>query len=211
MHIYAYNNPYNDMGQISSSIVTIGRFAGKQFDAMYNALEVIRKNENDEDIMVRESDDEKSLIQIVSSDDVIITSTLTNFSVDFISALQTVAEFDAKNVRISAYQEDFDSANLRERVLIESLPMMHKFRRNAFEAKRKNRIAGIKKAVSEGKYKGRQPYSLTDFPAFIELYDKYMSRKINKREFAETLGVSRPTLDKLLDDFTKKKGNDDYE
>lgn len=211
MHIYAYNNPHNDMGQISSSVVPFGPFAGKQFDAMYNALEVIRKNENDEDIMVRESDDEKSLIQIVSSDDVIITSTLTNFSVDFISALQTVAEFCAKNVRIIAYQEDFDSANLREQVLMESLPMMHKFRRNAFEAKRKNRIAGIKKAVSEGKYKGRQPYSLTDFPAFIELYNKYISRKINKREFAETLGVSRPTLDKLLDDFTKKKGNDDYE
>ena len=31
-----------------------------------------------------------------------------------------------------------------------------------------------------------------------ELYGQYMKRQINKKEFAEQLKVSRPTLDKLL-------------
>ena len=33
-----------------------------------------------------------------------------------------------------------------------------------------------------------------------------MEAKLSQSELAEKLGVSRPTLDKLLDDFTKKKG-----
>lgn len=202
MHIYAYNNPYNNMGQILSGIIPFGIYAGQSFDEIYNAPEKTRKGE--EGLTVVGVDGEEKLNELVMPNDVIITSTLTNFSIDFISALQIVSEFDEKNIRVIAYKEEFDSHNLRERVLLASLPMMHKFRRNAFMAKRKNRIAGIEKAVAEGKYKGRQSLSPADFPEFKELYNQYMFRDIGKGEFASKLGVSRPTLDKLLDDFTKK-------
>lgn len=202
MHIYAYNNPYNNMGQILSGIIPFGIYAGQSFDEIYNAPEKKRKGE--EGLTVVGVDGEEKLNELVMPNDVIITSTLTNFSIDFISALQIVSEFDEKNIRVIAYKEEFDSHNLRERVLLASLPMMHKFRRNAFMAKRKNRIAGIEKAAAEGKYKGRQSLSPADFPEFKELYNQYMFRDIGKGEFASKLGVSRPTLDKLLDDFTKK-------
>ena len=86
-----------------------------------------------------------------------------------------------------------------------ALPIMIKFRRNAFEARREKRMAGISKASSEGKYKGRQSYSPEDFPNFRELYQDYMYREIGKGEFAEKLGVSRPTLDKLIEMFTEGK------
>ena len=204
MHIYAYNNPYNNMGQILTTMIPFGIFAGKTFDAIFEAPEVTRKSGGG--ITVSQPDGEKQLMEITEANDVIITSTLTNFSIDFIAALQTVADFDNRNVRVIAYQEDFDSSRLRERVLLASLPMMHKFRRNAFKAKRKNRIAGIEKAAAEGKYKGRKSLSPADFPEFGNLFNSYMMREIGKGEFAEKLGVSRPTLDKLLDDFTKKKG-----
>lgn len=202
MHIYAYNNPYNNMGQILSGIIPFGEYVGRSFDEIFNAPEVKRKNGGG--VMVVGPDGEAQLMEIAKPQDVIITSTLTNFSIDFISALQTVAEFDEKNIRVIAFQEEFDSKNIREKVLLASLPMMHKFRRNAFMAKRKNRIAGIKEAAAEGKYKGRQSYTPADFPEFTELYNKYMFREIGKGEFAKALKVSRPTLDKLLEDFTKK-------
>lgn len=204
MQIFAYNNPYNHMGQILSSMIPFGVFAGRTFDATYEAPEVSRQS--DGRVKVNGPDGEEQLLADAKPNDVVITSTLTNFSVDFISALQTVAEFDAKGIRVIAYQEDFDSSNLREQVLIQSLPLMHKFRRNAFKARRQNQLAGIETAVKKGKFTGRKPISPADFPDFGEYYNQYMMREIGKGEFAKKLKVSRPTLDKLLEDFTKKKG-----
>lgn len=204
MHVYAYNNPYNNMGQILDNRIPFGEFAGGIFDAIYTAPKVTRKSGGG--VTVSQPDGEEELMEIAVANDVIITSTLTNFSIDFISALQTVADFNKMNVRVIAYQEEFDSSQLREQVLIASLPMMHKFRRNAFKAKRKSRLAGIEKAAAEGKYKGRKSLDIKDFPEFGNLYNQYMMREISKGEFAEKIGVSRPTLDKLLDDFTKPKG-----
>ena len=39
MNIYAYNNPYNTLGQIITRIVPFGIFAGEPFDDVYNAVE----------------------------------------------------------------------------------------------------------------------------------------------------------------------------
>ena len=202
MNIYAYNNPYNTLGQIITRIVPFGIFAGEPFDDIYNAVEDSPKSRGT--ILAKGSNGEASLEDLATANDVIITSTLTNFSMDFITALQMVSDLDKKNIRVIAYQEEFDSSRLQERVLLSTLPMMHKFRRNAFKAKRDSRLAGIEKAAAEGKYKGRKSYSPNDFPNFVELYNQYMFREIGKGEFAEKLGVSRPTLDKLLMDYTRK-------
>ena len=148
---------------------------------------------------------ELQLLENVVAEDVVITSTLTNFSMDFISALQTVLEFDKKGVRVISLQEEFDSSSNEAKILLTYLPLMHKFRRAAFLSRRKNVLAGIEKAASEGKYKGRQAYNPEDFPNFRELYNSYMYREISKGEFANKLGVSRPTLDKLIEDFTTRK------
>ena len=49
--------------------------------------------------------------------------------------------------------------------------------------------------------------SYEDFPNFEELYKDYLMREIGKREFASRLGVSRSTLDRLIDDFTTKRND----
>lgn len=201
MHIYAYNNPYNNMGQIISKIIPFGIFAGQQFDDILNAA---NNDKNSNYILVSRENGDINLTDIIENNDVIITSTLTNFSLDFISALQTVANLNKMNVRVIAYQEEFDSYKPLESILMAALPLMHKFRKNSFKARRANQIEGIEKAAAEGRYRGRKSYNPSDFPEFRDLYNKYMFRDIGKKEFAEILGVSRPTLDKLIDDYTKK-------
>ena len=70
-------------------------------------------------------------------------------------------------------------------------------RQNLLERQRE----GIAIAKREGKYKGGQVKKI-DETVFQKKYDEYKERKINKKQLAEALEISRPTLDKLL----KEKG-----
>lgn len=58
---------------------------------------------------------------------------------------------------------------------------------------------GIAIAKAQGKYKGGKAKQI-DKSLFEEQYSKYIAGEITKVAFAENLGVSRPTLDKLLNE-----------
>ena len=50
-------------------------------------------------------------------------------------------------------------------------------------------------AVKEGKYKVRREIKMDNFES---QYQRYKNRELNKVQLAAVLGVSRPTLDKLI-------------
>lgn len=54
---------------------------------------------------------------------------------------------------------------------------------------------GIELAKKRGVYKGRREVNIPDFE---DHYKKYKSREITKKQLAEALGISRPTLDKII-------------
>ena len=54
---------------------------------------------------------------------------------------------------------------------------------------------GIAIAKAQKKYKGRKEIRIDDFGTW---YDRYKAREFSKSELAKQLGVSRPTLDKLI-------------
>ena len=64
-------------------------------------------------------------------------------------------------------------------------------RENMLERQRE----GIAIAKAEGKYKGRKEVWIPDFDKH---YNRYMKREVSKSQLAKELGVSRPTLDKLI-------------
>lgn len=68
-------------------------------------------------------------------------------------------------------------------------------------------IVFAKKAIAiakeQGKFKGGQVKKIDD-TLFNNLLEQYNTRAINKKEFAEKLNVSRPTLDKLLKEKSEK-------
>ena len=205
MSVYALNNMNNNISELLANLVPQWFMKDRKYDGVFTIPETDRSTPRGKmDSVKAVSAVEREMLDTLVSGDVLITSTLTNLSLDFTSALQTVSELDSNGIRIIALMEEFDSQSERGQRLLEDLGTMILFRRNAFNARRRNRQAGIAKAAAEGKYKGRQAYSVDDFPNFGELYDQYMYREIGKGEFAEKLGVSRPTLDKLLQDYTSK-------
>ena len=64
---------------------------------------------------------------------------------------------------------------------------------------------GIALAVKEGKYKGRRAAQIDNFESE---YQRYKNRELNKVQLAAALGVSRPTLDKLIKKYEEGQRGD---
>ena len=65
-------------------------------------------------------------------------------------------------------------------------------RANTLERQRE----GIAIAKRNGIYKGRK--RITAPPGFAELYQQYQRRELTKTALASAIGVSRPTLDRII-------------
>ena len=68
---------------------------------------------------------------------------------------------------------------------------------NERENIRKRQAEGIAIAKAQGKYKGGKKKEI-DKDIYEENLAKYKSGEITKMQFADSLGVSRPTLDKII-------------
>ena len=101
---------------------------------------------------------------------------------------------NAKQVHLVSNKESIDTSTPTGKLMLTMIGAIAEFeRQNLLERQRE----GIAIAKTEGKFKGRKAVEV-DEKLFSELLQQYQSRKLTKVEFAEKLGVSRPTLDKLL-------------
>lgn len=61
---------------------------------------------------------------------------------------------------------------------------------------------GIAIAKRNGAYKGRKAVAIPDFEKH---YKRYANREVSKAQLARELGISRPTLDKLIAEHLGQK------
>lgn len=110
--------------------------------------------------------------------------------------LEIVELLEQKKVNLVSNKENLDSSTPTGKLMLTMIAAINEFeRQNLLERQRE----GIAIAKQEGKYKGRTVKQIDD-TWFNVHYQGYVTRKYSKKEFAEKLGVSRPTLDKLLKD-----------
>lgn len=206
MSKYAYVNSNNSIAQISN----LGKYNIDTYilDQCYKDIFVVPYTNIKKRTALANIPAWRQLMDVLVPGDVIYTSSLTNLGLDLIKIIKILEELDKKNIRLIAFEEDFDSFSDEAHALFFVLPLMEKFRQNVAAAKRNRQQAGIQRASEEGKLAGRQAYSIEDFPDFRELYSLYMQRELTKGDFAQRLGVSRPTLDRLLDEFLTPKRRD---
>ena len=112
--------------------------------------------------------------------------------------LEIVEFLEKKKVHLVSNKENLDTSTATGKLMLTMIGAIAEFeRQNLLERQRE----GIAIAQKEGKYKGGQVKKIDD-ALFTKHYEEYKERKINKKQLAEALEISRPTLDKLL----KEKG-----
>lgn len=106
--------------------------------------------------------------------------------------LDIVELLNSKNVTLVSNKEAVDSSTPTGKLMLTMIGAINEFERtNLLERQRE----GIAIAKRNGIYKGRKPVSI---PNFEMHYSKYLSREISKSQLAKELGISRPTLDRII-------------
>lgn len=114
--------------------------------------------------------------------------------------LEIVEELNTKGVHLVSNKENIDSSTPTGRLLLTMIGAINEFERtNLLERQRE----GIAIAKREGKYRGGKAKTVADF---AEHYNRYKKREITKSALARQLGVSRPTLDRLIAEHEQKAG-----
>lgn len=107
--------------------------------------------------------------------------------------LDLVEQLQAKGVHLVSHHENIDTSTPTGKLMLTLIGAINEFERtNLLERQRE----GIAIAVREGKYKGRKEVNIANFG---EAYARYERREVNKTQLARELGISRPTLDKLIE------------
>lgn len=110
--------------------------------------------------------------------------------------LSIVEQLQKKNVRLISNKENLDSSTPTGKLMLTMIGAIAEFeRQNLLERQRE----GIQIAKRQGKYRGGQVKKI-DQDTFDRAYQEYKTRGITKKQLAERLHISRPTLDKLLKD-----------
>ena len=138
----------------------------------------------------------KAMLDFVREGDTIFIHDFSRLARSTKDLLDIVETLNNKGVHLVSNKENIDSSTPSGKLMLTMIGAIAEFeRQNLLERQRE----GIAIAKEEGKYKGGQVKRIED-TLFDKAYQKYKSREINKSQLAKELGISRPTLDKLLAD-----------
>lgn len=136
----------------------------------------------------------KALLDYAREGDTVYISSFDRLARSTKDLLDLVEAFTKKGIELVSDKESLDTSTPTGRLMLTMIGAINEFERsNLLERQRE----GIQIAVEQGKYKGRKAIEIDN--NFIEHYNRYLKREITtKRELADKLDISRPTLDKLI-------------
>lgn len=115
--------------------------------------------------------------------------------------LELVEQFKAKKIELVSMKENLDTSTATGKLMLTMIAAINEFERaNILERQRE----GIELAKQRGAYKGRKAIEVEDFGKY---YEQYLRRVYTKKELAEELGISRPTLDRLINEYQSRYGD----
>lgn len=140
----------------------------------------------------------QAMLEFVREGDIVYIHDFSRLARSTKDLLEIVETLNRKGVALVSNKENIDTNTPTGKLMLTMIGAIAEFeRQNILERQRE----GIAIAKREGKYKGGQVKKI-DEALFKQTLEQYRTRGINKKQFAERLGVSRPTLDKLLRERT---------
>lgn len=142
----------------------------------------------------------QEMLDFAREGDTIVVHDLSRLARNTKDLLTIVEDLKDRGITLISNKENLDTSTPTGKLMLTMIGAIYEFERaNLLDRQRE----GIAIAKAEGKYKGRKEVKVDD-ETFNELYGQYLKREINKRQLADKLGVSRPTLDKIIKQHTEK-------
>lgn len=140
----------------------------------------------------------KEMLEFAREGDTIFIHDFSRLARSTKDLLDIVEMLNAKGVHLVSNKENIDSSTPTGKLMLTMIGAIAEFERtNLLERQRE----GIALAVKEGKYKGRREVKVDNFE---EQYQRYKNRELNKVQLATELGITRPTLNKLIDKYEQE-------
>lgn len=137
----------------------------------------------------------QEMLKFVREGDVIYIDEFSRLARNLKDLLTVMDELNEKKVKLVSLKEKFDIDTPAGKVMLAVTGAIAQMEREyTLERQRE----GISIAKAAGKYKGRKKIERKDFEKY---YRKYKSRIINRKEFALLIDVSRPTLNRMIDEY----------
>lgn len=140
----------------------------------------------------------QNMIEFVREGDTVYIHDFSRLARSTKDLLDIVEKLTAKGVHLVSNKENIDTSTPTGKMMLTMIGAIYEFERNNMLDRQ---AEGIAIAKREGKYKGRKPIEV-DNELFKVQYERYKSRELTKTELAKVLKVSRPTLDKMIREYT---------
>lgn len=111
--------------------------------------------------------------------------------------LEITNALESKGVALKSIKESLDTSTPTGKLMLTMIGAINEFELATIHERQKE---GIAIAKENGRYAGRKS-SKVPKEDWEKLYADYLNRSISKARLAKILGVSRPTLDKLIERY----------
>ena len=136
----------------------------------------------------------QAMLEFAREGDTIYVHDFSRLARSTADLLQIVELLQRKKVHLVSNKENIDTSTPTGKLMLTMIGAINEFERQNILERQKEGIAIAKEL---GRFRGR-PANQFNMEKVEALYRRYLSREISKEEMARRLGVSRPTLNRLL-------------
>lgn len=139
----------------------------------------------------------ETLLEFVREGDAIYVHDFSRLARSTKDLLEIIEELQAKGVTLVSNKENLDTSTATGKLMVTVIAAINEFElANLHERQRE----GIEIAKRNGKYAGRKKIKVNR-EKWEDCRTRYYGRMLSKSKWAYELGVSRPTLDKLIEEY----------
>lgn len=143
----------------------------------------------------REEDVRSAMLKYVQKGDTLYIRDLAQIARSTADLCKVTEELRKKEVRLISLKEQLDTALPEGKMMLTMIRVIADFERQTQSERREE---GLAFAKEKGVRQGRKPFDVPDFAGYYTLLKE---KKLKKCTLAEELGITRPTLDRMIRDY----------